>query len=197
MVATGTTDATIAVTAAESESTSQSQSSDNAIVTATAAQSGVVSGSLATLDSDTNLLVGIIGGGVGAVAVVALCVVVAVVVCRRKPEGGESASKANNNSNAPARTGEYGPVQLTLLRKAAGGTGGALHQYDTMPEDAAPASEATVYAASPFTMSEVPSISNYALAPAVSEYTEAENVSSENRLSSVNAPSSSHSDIAV
>jgi hypothetical protein len=163
-----------------------------------------------TLESDTNLLVGIIGGVFGAVMAVTLCVVLAIV-CRRKSKKGESnnggaGAQAQAAANAaPARTGEYGVIQLTMLRNSKNKdnkdngnnkeNNGALHQYDMMPDDAAAAaapSEGTVYAASPFTLSDVPSISNYALAPAVSEY---ENVESENRLSSVNAPSSSHSDI--
>jgi hypothetical protein len=111
-------------------------------------------GSLVTLESDTNLLVGIIGGVFGAVMAVTLCVVLAIV-CRRKSKKGESnnggaGAQAQAAANAaPARTGEYGVIQLTMLRNSKNKdnkdngnnkeNNGALHQYDMMPDDAAAA----------------------------------------------------------
>jgi hypothetical protein len=183
-----------------------SVSSSSSILTSGPLGPSETIGTLVGTDNDnTSLIAGIVGGVIGLIMLITVC---ATLLCifKRKRKNNKSDDAAVDAADeahmkrivgAPARTGEYGAIQLTMLRNAAnkGKTSSTVNTPmpdlpAEAPSDASP-SEATIYDASPFSVTNVGTISHYAMAPAVSEYASSGN---DNHTSSIRVPSSSHSD---
>lgn len=150
-------------------------------------------------------MAGIVGGLLGLIMLIAVCVTLACIFKKKQQRKSTDENAVDEADEAhmkrigaaPARTGEYGAIQLTMLRNAANKQKASSTVYTPMPDlpaeapsDASP-SEATIYDASPFSVTDIGTISQYAQAPAVSEYASSGN---ENHTSSIRVPSSSHSD---